>query len=152
MPQEKIQPDGAFAVVFPLPGLVLAFNRESLEAALQCVVDLEARRDIRADHIKTPAGKIIRRREIKGRIAALGLTPTRLNPGMWTVVFIRDEEIEDFPFSTQLQALRYIAAGEDMGLIEALEIVAPSGYVMDRAGIDAALERNGLAQDWKASR
>jgi hypothetical protein len=34
-------------------------------------------------------------------------------------------------YPEQLQALRFIAAGEDMRLLEAVSITAPNGYVMD---------------------
>ena len=44
------------------------------------------------------------------------------------------------------RALRYIAAGEDRSLIRAISITAPTGYEMDRAGIDAALGRNKLTR------
>jgi hypothetical protein len=74
------------------------------------------------------------------------------NTGRWTVVFTRDEQEIERTFVEQYDALRFIAAGEDLGSLKATEIKAPNGYVMDRAGIEAALARTGLDKDWRVKR
>jgi hypothetical protein len=68
--------DDGYSVVFPVPWGLYKSVRDTLDEALQRVVDLEHRCDMRAHHIKTPSGEIIRRRAIKGMIRARRLRPT----------------------------------------------------------------------------
>lgn len=139
-------PEG-YLVEFPRSWGIYRTLRGTMRDALQAVVDLEASRGMVAERLTTPSGHVLQHEDIAVFVEKFGITyapAAKENRWEWIAVFGRDGDQEEFTFSDQLGALKFIASGEDMDLIEATEIIAPNGHVVDRAGIDAALERNGL--------
>lgn len=136
-----------YVVEFPRPWGIYRISRDIMRDALQAVVDLEASRGMVASRLTTPNGHVLEHEDIAVFVEKFEVTyapAAKENRWEWVVVFGRDGDQEEFTFSDQLHALKFIASGEDMNLIEATEIIAPNGHIMDRAGIEAAMARNGL--------